>query len=103
MAGPQFFTPRSVRPSRPKRRFTLAQANSTLPLVKRIVTDIVRAHGEALRCQQQLEKLAGRDARDSRDTKVAGSRSARGAKDPREQQAAQSCLESAMNRLEDYV
>ena len=87
MPGPQFFTPRSVRPSRPKRRFTLAEANKTLPLVKRIVGDIVRAHGEAMKCQQQLEKLAGtRDAKNSKD-----------------QQQIQSRLESAMTRLEDYV
>jgi len=44
MAGPQFFTPPSVTPSRPKRRFTLEQANKTLPLVSRIVNDIVKAH-----------------------------------------------------------
>lgn len=114
MAGPLFFTPRSVRPSRPKRRFTLAQANSTLPLVKRIVTDIVRVHGEAMRCQQQLEKLASRDSRASRAAgsakgagskggKNAGASGASGARDPREQQAAQAGLESAMTRLEDYV
>jgi len=68
MPGPQFFTPRSVRPSRPKRRFTLAEANKTLPLVKRIVGDIVRTHGQALKCQQQLEKLAaGRDPKNAKD------------------------------------
>src|SRR5262245_24454944 len=46
MAAPQSFVPQ--RPSRSKsvRRFTLAEANSTLPLVKRIVADIVKSHGK---------------------------------------------------------
>ena len=81
MAGPKSSTPRPVRPSRPKRRFTLAQANSTLPLVKRIVTDIVRTHGLVLKCQADLERQAG-------------------AKD---QAATQSRLDEAVNHLEDYV
>jgi hypothetical protein len=80
MAGPQFFTPKSVRPSRPRRRFTLEQANSTLPLVRRIVTDVVKTHTEAAKLQQQLER---------------GPAS--------EQQAVQTSLERAMHRLEDFV
>ena len=87
MPGPQFFTPKSVRPSRPKRRFSLAEANKTLPLVRRIVGDIVRVHAEAVQFQQQLEKL--NQARDNRNV--------------REQQQLQSGLESAMHRLEDFV
>ena len=81
MAGPKSSTPRPVRPSRPKRRFTLAQANSTLPLVKRIVGDIVRTHGLVLKYQGELERLSS-----SRDPS-----------------AVQRQLDDAVNHLEDYV
>jgi hypothetical protein len=57
MPGPSFSTPRSVKPSVPKKRFTLAVANKTLPLVKRIVTDVVRTHEQALLLQAQLETV----------------------------------------------
>ena len=56
MAGPQFFTPQSVSPSRPKRRFTLEQANKSLPLVKRVVADIVKTHQSATQLQTKIEK-----------------------------------------------
>jgi hypothetical protein len=80
MAGPQFFTPKSVRPSRPRRRFTLEQANKSLPLVRRIVTDIVKTHAEASGLQQQFDRLNARD-----------------------QKSMQQRVESVMHRLEDYV
>jgi len=80
MAGPQFFTPRSVSPSRPRRRFSLDQANRSLPLVKRIVADIVRTHGDAAKLQQRMERGSKRD-----------------------QPAMQLQLEAAMHKLEDYV
>jgi len=80
MAGPQFFTPRSVRPSRPRRRFTLEQAIKSLPLVRRIVGDIVRTHAEAAMLQQQHERAGARD-----------------------QKPLQGRLEQVMHRLEDYV
>ena len=75
MAGPQPLTPRSVRPSLPKRRFTLAHANSALPLVRRIVADIVRTSTQAATLQQAQAA----------------------------QQPPQSQLDSAMTRLEDYI
>ena len=81
MPGPQSFTPRPVRKSRPKRRFTLAQANATLPLVRRIVGDIVRTHGLVQRLQAEMER--GSTAR--------------------EQAATQSRLDESVTRLEDYI
>jgi hypothetical protein len=81
MAGPQSFTPRPVRPSRPKRRFTLAQANSALPLVRRIVGDIVKTHGLVLRLQAEIERAAN----------------------AREQASVQTQLDQSVGRLEDYV
>lgn len=81
MPGPQSFTPRPVRPSRPKRRFTIAQANSALPLVRRIVGDIVKTHGLVLRLQAEMERAPG----------------------AREQAATQSKLDESVTRLEDFV
>ena len=83
MAGSQFLTPKSVPPSRPKRKFTLAQANSTLPLVRRIVRDIVRTHAEAMKTQAALQHLSGRGGKP--------------------QQEAQGQLASHMEHLEDFV
>jgi len=60
MAGPQQFAPQKrPAPSRPVRRFTLEQANRSLPLVKRIVADIVATHERATRQQGALEKAKG--------------------------------------------
>ncbi len=58
MAGSQSFASRRVSPSRPIRRFTVAQANSTLPLVKRVVADIVAEATAAMQLQVDLEKAA---------------------------------------------
>ncbi len=80
MAGPQSFTPKSVRPSRPPKRFALEQANRALPLVKRIVGDIVLTHDRFLKLQSQLEKATAKD-----------------------QPAFQRELDLVMNHLEDYV
>lgn len=80
MAGPQFFTPRSVGPSRPRRRFTVEQANKTLPLVKRIVGDIVRTHSNATKLQDEISFS-----------------------NPKRQVEVKQQLEIAMHHLEDYV
>jgi len=80
MPGSQSFTPRPVRPSRPKRRFTLSQANSALPLVRRIVGDIVKTHGLILRLQAEMDQASGR-----------------------EQATAQGHLDESVGRLEDFV
>lgn len=55
MAGPQFLTPQPVFSSRPRRHFTLSQANRALPLVRRVVTDIVQTRDQATQLQGQLE------------------------------------------------
>ena len=81
MAGPQFFTPQKrTVPSQPVRKFTLEQANKSLPLVKRIVADIVSTHERATRNQLRLEKAKGSD-----------------------QQAAQRELNGSVDRLQDLV
>ena len=81
MAGPQqSFTPGSVRASVPKRRFTVVHANKTLPLVKRVVADIVRTHGDVLRLQSDLDTHASR-----------------------QRALAQAEIESLTARLEDYL
>jgi hypothetical protein len=81
MAAPQFFTPQRAKTPRPSRRFTLEQANRSLPLVKRIVSDIVAQHGKASNYRQQLEQLSA-------------------AKDIA---AAQAALDASLNRLQDLV
>lgn len=47
MAAPSSSAPKRSKPSTQTRRFTLDQANRALPLVKRIVNDIVRTHSLA--------------------------------------------------------
>jgi hypothetical protein len=80
MAGPQFFTPKSVQPSRPRRHFTLQQATSSLPLVSRVVKDIVTTHGRATELQKALEQAPAKN-----------------------QAQLQKDLDAAMVLLDDYV
>jgi len=81
MAAPSYFTPQKAKPSRPVRRFTLEQANSALPLVKRIVADIVAAHATASSHRQVLESVSG----------------------TKETNAAQRDLDASIDRLEQLV
>ena len=86
MAAPQFSAPGSVSHSRPKRRFTLAEANRALPLVQRIVNDIVKTHALATRLQKEVERQSS-------------------AKHQQQQQQAsiQGQLDACTNKLEDFV
>jgi hypothetical protein len=89
MAAPKFSAPGSVRASRPKRRFTLAEANRSLPLVKRIVGDIVKTHALAMNLQHEIERQAGSGkSNKSQAPTMAGM---------------QEQLDSAMHKLEDFV
>src|SRR3954468_21931048 len=57
----QSATPKPASPSRPRRKFTLDQANSTLPLVKRIVADIVHCHTNVSKLHKRLESVTGKE------------------------------------------
>jgi hypothetical protein len=60
MAGPSFLTPKSVSPSKSSKRFTVAEANRTLPLVRRIVGDIVKHYQKALALKAELATAEGK-------------------------------------------
>lgn len=81
MAGSQSASPRPVSPSRPKRRFTLAQANKSLALVRRIVADIVRTHQSVTELHEKLEST----------------------KNARGQQSVQDRLDLETRHLQEYV
>jgi hypothetical protein len=81
MPAPKFSTFESKNRSKPKRRYTLAEANRALPLVTRIVRDIVNSHERATQLQAKIEELpSGKDSA-----------------------SAQTQLDSALDRLQDYV
>lgn len=80
MQGPQSAPPEFAYPVRVKRRFTVAEANRTLPLVSRIVGDIVHTHTQAIFLQSRIGRV-----------------------NSREQPAVQEQLERVIDRLEDYV
>lgn len=80
MAGPQSLTPKPVSAPSPRQRFTVGQANKALPLVKRIVADIVKAHEEVAEYQHQLELTK-----------------------PAQQAAIQERLQRSLGHLQDYV
>jgi hypothetical protein len=79
MAAPQFSTSGAKNPSKSRRRFTLEQANKALPLVTRIVRDIVNTHERATQLQAKLEESTGREP------------------------ALQAQLDSSLEQLQDYV
>jgi hypothetical protein len=81
MAAPQFATPQRKVPPTPKARFTLAEANRALPLVQRIVRDIVTTHRRAADTQAKLE----------------------GAPSIKEAMTLEAELELAVDRLQDFV
>ena len=59
MAAPSSSTPKRAASSRRVRRFSLEQANRALPLVRRIVTDIVRTHATATTYREALDNTSG--------------------------------------------
>ncbi len=54
MPSPQSAVPKPVVPSLPQRHFTVAKANATLPLVRRIVSDVMRSFQTASDLNDQL-------------------------------------------------
>ena len=96
MAGPQFFAPGSVRPSQPKRRFSLQEANRSLPLVKRVVGDIVKTHALAMKLQREVERQQPASHKRQQQQQQPSP-----AAPP--QAALQSQLDACMNQLEDFV
>jgi hypothetical protein len=82
MAAPGSITPpRRNAGSRPVRRFTLDMANKSLPLVQRIVADIVAAHAKVLGFRRTLEDITA----------------------AKQQAAVQRDLDSSVTRLEELV
>jgi hypothetical protein len=75
-------SPKLPLPPGTKRRFTLEQANRTLPLVSRIVNDVVRTHDKAMSVQARIESVGENKA----------------ATAPLHAE-----LDRAMDRLQDYV
>jgi hypothetical protein len=89
MAGPSSFVPPPVTPSKPKQRFTLEQANRSLPLVSRIVRDIVATHKRITQLQQNQ----------SQQGKSQPGKTAKGQQTVPQQQE----LEAAVDRLQGFV
>jgi hypothetical protein len=80
MRGPQSASPEFASTPRAKRRFTIAEANRAVPLVSRIVADIVHTHTQAIFTQGRI-----------------------GRANSKEQQTLQPELDKLLERLEDYV
>ena len=54
-------TPKPVSPSRPTKRFTLEEANSALPLVKRIAADVVKTHQQVFNLRSEVASAGTKD------------------------------------------
>ena len=67
MAAGQFSASRSRKSPLPRSCYTLDQANRSLPLVRRIVRDIVNAHGGSVQLQAKIEEAPARDLPALRD------------------------------------
>ena len=81
MPKPSSSAPRSVSPSIRKVRFTLAEANKTLPLVRKIVGDVVKTHDQAHSLKDRVDQIT--DGKDRAKVQVE--------------------LDAAMNKLRGYV
>lgn len=81
MAAPRHYTPETTTTHGPRKRFTLAESNKALPLVRRIVRDIVASHRRAADMQTRLESAAA-----VKDT-----------------MALQAEMEGAVDRIQEYV
>lgn len=80
MAANQFSTSQPRSSPAGRRHFTLEQANRALPLVSRIVRDIVNTHELATQLQGKMEEASGKDFTGIRQQ-----------------------LDSAVDKLQDYV
>jgi len=80
MAAPQFSTSQPKNPSKARRRFSLDQANRSLPLVSRIVRDIVNTHERVAQLQARIDEMPAKETA-----------------------LIQQQLDEAMENLQDYV
>jgi len=65
MSGSEAYQPSSSRRSAPRRVFTLDEANRTLPLVRRIVTDIVNEYRLLNQLIEQADQSPGEHGTDA--------------------------------------
>ena len=99
MAAPKFSAPDAVPSSRPKRRFTLSEANRSLPLVKRVVGDIVKTHALAMKLQHELDRQTTSVAA----SKQTGEAGLAALKQLPQNVTMQEQLDASMSKLEDFV
>lgn len=66
LSDSEFFSDESLLTAiRRRRKFTVDSANSAIPLVRRIVADVVRTHGRACELHRHLETRQPRAVRDA--------------------------------------